>query len=333
MNEETSISYIIPVYNTETEKIKRCIISIEEFNKRIKIKDYEILIINDKSNNEKTIKYKEIFKDYKKIKYFENKVNYGVSYSRNLGIKNANKKYITFVDSDDYLTREYIKNNKIEFKSNIIIFDMYIITRKTIKKYDFNNGKVQWKDALISHLTKSSFTNPVAKFYEKEFLIKNNIKFNEKVIQGEDNLFNIEFLSHKPSVYYYNFPIYVYEFYSLSTAKRWDEKFEQVKNNIKYIYLKRLEILENSNFKNKEEILKEINNQLVESSFGIYLTLIDINDKRKINEYVKQFKEYKIRKKDLKFKQKVYYDIIDKNSNALRLILRSMKNLKNKIKS
>lgn len=332
MNKKTTISYVVPLYNTEVNKLDRCVSSIKKFSKKIEIEEYEIIVINDKSDKSLTEEYKKILMKEENVIYVENEKNYGVSYSRNIGIKRANKQYIMFVDSDDYLTINYMKDCKLNFTSNMIIFDIYIITKKKIRNYKFEKGNVRWDEALINHLTTSSFTNPVAKLYQREFLIKNNIEFDTEVIQGEDNLFNIEFLNNKPTIYYYNFPIYVYEFQSKNTANRWNLEFKKVSNNIKSIYLKRLKILNENNFKNKEEIKKRINNQLVQSSFGIYITLIDINDNDKIDEYVKQFLSYKINKKDLMPRQRIYYNIIVNNNYILRKGIRVIKKTKNRFK-
>lgn len=91
------ISIIIPVYNAE-KTIERCLNSILEQ----RYTDYEIILVNDGSedNSEKIIlEYAE--KD-DKIKYFS-KENSGVADTRNYGIEKATGNYIIFVDSDDYV--------------------------------------------------------------------------------------------------------------------------------------------------------------------------------------------------------------------------------------
>ena len=97
------VSIIIPVYNSEFY-IKRCLDSVAN------IKNAEIIVINDGSTDNTL----EILKGYKNIKIINNE-NYGVSHSRNCGIKEATGKYIMFVDSDDYLNTDmniYDKNNE-----------------------------------------------------------------------------------------------------------------------------------------------------------------------------------------------------------------------------
>ena len=91
------ISVIMPVYNVENYIEK----SIESVINQT-LKDIEIIIVNDGSNdNSKTI-IEKYLKKYTNIKYFE-KENGGLSSARNYGLKYANGEYIAFLDSDDYI--------------------------------------------------------------------------------------------------------------------------------------------------------------------------------------------------------------------------------------
>ena len=95
---------IIPVYNTKPNYIQEAINSA--LNQTLK--DIEIIIVNDGSTNQETLKYlKELEKDNRlKIIHQENK---GPSSARNTGIKEANSKYILPLDSDDKIDPTYIQ--------------------------------------------------------------------------------------------------------------------------------------------------------------------------------------------------------------------------------
>ena len=97
-NEELNLSIIVPVYNTE-KYLEKCLNSIL---KNIPQKT-EVIVVNDGSpdNSENIIKkFEEKYSDI--IKYFK-KQNGGLSDTKNFGISKATGKYITFVDSDDYV--------------------------------------------------------------------------------------------------------------------------------------------------------------------------------------------------------------------------------------
>ena len=98
------ISFIIPSYNSAST-IKRAIESILSQTANIK---YEIIIVDDGSidNTE------EVLRNYAKderIKYYK-KENSGVADTRNYGVKMATGEYIIFVDSDDYISHDLLKD-------------------------------------------------------------------------------------------------------------------------------------------------------------------------------------------------------------------------------
>ena len=100
-------SIVIPIFNSEkflSDTIKSV---INQKNKKT-----EIILVNDNSSDNS----KKICVYYKKkvnfIKLINNKKNLGVGYCRNQAIKNANGKYIVFLDSDDELIENSL--NKLE---------------------------------------------------------------------------------------------------------------------------------------------------------------------------------------------------------------------------
>ncbi len=183
------VSIIVPIYNVE-KYLKECLDSI--INQTYK--NIEILLINDGSpdNSKKIMEYYKK-KDDRILCYY--KENGGLSDARNFGLDKATGNYITFVDSDDYIDRNYIEklynqikkdNSKISQcgfyditdKGNILKSTFY----KTIKKinkldyiyqtYDKYNGEnvVTWNKMY----DKSIFDDirfPYGKIHEDEFVI------------------------------------------------------------------------------------------------------------------------------------------------------------------
>lgn len=97
------ISVVIPVYNVE-RYIAGCLNSVfaQSFT------DFEIVIVNDGSkDNSKEIIAQFQEKYGEKIVYLE-KENGGLSSARNMALEHVNGKYITFLDSDDYLATDYL---------------------------------------------------------------------------------------------------------------------------------------------------------------------------------------------------------------------------------
>ena len=104
------ISIIIPMYNAE-KFIGRLLNCLKEQT----YKNLEIIIVNDGSTDNSL----EIAKKYKKEDKRINIVdieNNGVGNARNVGIKGATGRYITFLDADDYIEHnmyeKIIKNGR-----------------------------------------------------------------------------------------------------------------------------------------------------------------------------------------------------------------------------
>lgn len=97
------LSIIIPIYNVENY-LKKCLESI--FNQKTKY-SYEVICINDGSTDN-SLNILLSFKKFENLKII-NQENQGLSCARNKGINNAVGKYITFIDSDDYISNNYIE--------------------------------------------------------------------------------------------------------------------------------------------------------------------------------------------------------------------------------
>lgn len=106
------ISVIIPIYNVE-KYVTKCINSVL----RQTYKKLEIILVNDGSTDNCGMicdKYKEKYPSLIKVIHQENR---GLSEARNAGLEIANGKYITFIDSDDWVSPDMVntmyKNIKI----------------------------------------------------------------------------------------------------------------------------------------------------------------------------------------------------------------------------
>ena len=114
MKKLPSVTIIIP-YKNNLKYLFPAIKSIL----RQSYKNFKIFIIyddEDKSDLYKIKKFLEVL-DYKKrvqIKIIVNKISLGAGFSRNIGIKKSNSKYVAFLDSDDLWLKNKLKI-QIEF--------------------------------------------------------------------------------------------------------------------------------------------------------------------------------------------------------------------------
>lgn len=177
--ETKKVSIIIPVYNVAAY-LDRCFKSIlsQDF------KDYEVIFIDDGSNDASTALLKSYEQDFPNlVKVFRTK-NQGPGPSRNLGLEQAKGEWISFVDADDYLEKDYLStlvSISEESSAEVIAFNFYVDFNKSIKllwPLFFNKDVISGKEAARRSL---SFINMPAfawsKFYKKDFLESINFAF------------------------------------------------------------------------------------------------------------------------------------------------------------
>lgn len=101
---QLDLSIIVPVYNT-AKFLNKCIESIVNQ----KLLHTEILIINDGSTDDSFLLAKELESQHPKLIKVFDKPNGGLSDARNYGLEKAVGKYISFIDSDDYVDEDMHK--------------------------------------------------------------------------------------------------------------------------------------------------------------------------------------------------------------------------------
>lgn len=123
---EELISIIVQIYNVE-KYLRICLDSIEHQT----YSNIEVLLINDGSPDSSGEICQEYVARDSRFHYFE-KENGGLSDARNYGIERSNGKYLTFIDSDDWVEPTYIddmyqaalKNDSEIVVSNYTQFDV-----------------------------------------------------------------------------------------------------------------------------------------------------------------------------------------------------------------
>lgn len=133
---EPLISVIVPVYNVE-KYIEKCIdsILIQSYS------NLEIILIDDGSTDTSG-EICERFKHKDSRIIVIHKENGGLSDARNSGIDKATGEYITFIDSDDYISKDYIQylyNILKETNSDISICNPVYVYENANNLYDEGN--------------------------------------------------------------------------------------------------------------------------------------------------------------------------------------------------
>lgn len=198
-----SISIIVPVYNS-AKTIQKCIDSL--LNQTYPC--FKLIIINDGSTDD-TLKILKRFKDSRIEIISQN--NKGVSVARNVGLDHANSKYVTFVDSDDYVGKNYL-NNLIKGYENggelSISGINYVINNKFIQK-KFEPRKYDSSQLLIEILKDDGIMGYLwNKLWRLDIIKKNNLRFDPQVMMAEDLLFSVQYIKWLTSAHVLPFSDY-----------------------------------------------------------------------------------------------------------------------------
>lgn len=188
------LSIIVPIYNVE-DYLEECLESL--YN--IKNIELEIILVNDGSKDN-SFKIMEKFKDmYPEKTVLINKENGGLSSARNAGLKAAVGEYVSFIDSDDFIDvdefERFFKEGQKD-KLDVIVGNMrYYTPEKTgdpLFRSDMikNSGILKGVDFFweLFQKPKCFREEVVDDIYRREFLLKNDIWFNENIVH-EDSEF------------------------------------------------------------------------------------------------------------------------------------------------
>lgn len=184
-----TITLIIPFYNSE-KWLERCLNSINA-----QTVPFDALIFIDDGSTDKS---REIVSSYffdKERAIYENEKNCGVGYSRNVGLKAAKTDYVTFLDADDELTPDACMEMRKAIgrhpEANIIQFNHW-------RKYEaIDQMRMKHKEDTAFITLDAMPERPLAwfavwnKVYKLDLLRQNDIRFDETMDWGEDEIFNM----------------------------------------------------------------------------------------------------------------------------------------------
>ena len=229
------LSVIVPAYNAE-KTLRRCIDSLLVSGDEA----VEIIISNDGSCDNTQNIIDEYVSNNTNVSYVIGN-NGGLSCARNRGIKKATGRYITFVDSDDYIVPG-IYSKVIEA---LTVHEPDMLDYQ----YSVSNGDINYesmpsllpKDILLDQEWIRDTIIPVAlnisaqkecfignfvwnKVYKAEIIHAKNVEFDEKRRKWEDRLFSLTFLQYAKT--YYSMSEYGY-YYVCGSSQTLSGRFDQ----------------------------------------------------------------------------------------------------------
>lgn len=285
MNDKVSI--IVPIYNVE-QYLKKCIDSILEQT----YTNLEVLLIDDCTKDKSGQIAKQFEEKDSRCRYIKREKNGGLSAARNTGMKYATGKYICFIDSDDWLDKNYIKVmlGKIkEDDADIVVCDYWMAY--DTKKIRANSLEQLTDDCTIQEKVAYIRNHTWTKMFRKEFFEECGLNFPEDIKRAEDIGIIIPLLTYAREISIVNEPLYYYRQRDNSLSNEKKEK----KINLEF-YDKTVEnMLKNANDKYSLEIEYHA---IIEMMYGKTMLMLKHNYsfkeiKNHLRAFDKHFKNWK----------------------------------------
>lgn len=179
------LSIVVPAYNVELY-LERCIKSF--YQQQLNAGSFEVIIVNDGSTDSTGNIAKDLITAFSNIHLIE-QPNLGLSASRNAGLRFAKGKYLLFVDADDYLIENTLPGLLNFVNTNNLEIGMF-----SQLKIDLNGRKELLRAPIVNDLfvtgeeiyAKRTGDSACKYLIRLDFLINNDLYFNEEAIYFED---------------------------------------------------------------------------------------------------------------------------------------------------
>ena len=278
-----SIGVIIPVYNNE-KFIEKCIKSVLEQT----YKDINIYVVDDGSKDDSARIIKNLEKNNKNIKYIYQE-NSGVSAARNNGLDKSRDEYICFLDSDDFLDKDYAK--KMIQKANAENSDIVTCATKVVLGDEVSKLSTSFEEKkfLYHYLIGSNSCQIESFLIERSLIEKNKLRFEIGRNWSEDTDFLVKALSKANKI------SLVKEYLTYYRIFHKDDSLSSFNmNQIEKSISSSLGLLDDPDLKLSELEIKAIKEYRIPSSivFKLVTALKKGYDKNEIKSLYEKYKDY-----------------------------------------
>lgn len=334
---EVIISVIMPIYNAEKYLVKAVKSVLEQT-----FKNFELILVDDGSIDDSPKICDDFSSQDKRVRVIHQE-NGGICKARNKGIDVANGSYIMFIDNDDEIEENTLKDNYellIKNKADWVKFgkrEILYSGEKSVKNEstNFKRGSYDHKE-IINNLLRFRAEGMMTFLWDsiisKELVDKNNIRLDEKFKSGNEDIdFCEEYAAYARKLVvndkcYYNHytrmgisasskfsneKIMSYKYLLEKSNKRYENYGIQYQNDINYQYIVSKQIVLN--------VCQKLNDagELITKDEKLQI-LKKLKEAKCMNIY-NQMKAYKLLKKSKKL---FIYNILYKsNKNEMLLMV------------
>ncbi|MDO5147056.1 MAG: glycosyltransferase [Eubacteriales bacterium] len=238
-NRSPYFSIVIPAFNVNVQYFTECINSLigQSFS------DYEVIIVDDGSEKTYSLAYDDAAAKDERIRVIH-KENQGVSIARNVGVKAARGKWISFVDADDWMEKDALKTIHYHLCNQNCDMLMFRASRdsadssvdmdyglKTGTLYDFGDYETKrffYHRVMQVPNAKKKRLEPIYyswdKVYSRLFLLDNELEFPAGVAKSEDKIFIALCFEKAKKLYYIGNTLYHYRMNDESVCHSYSAK-------------------------------------------------------------------------------------------------------------
>ncbi len=205
---QEKVSIIVPIYNVRAY-LRRCVDSlVKQVHTNI-----EILLIDDCSTDGSADIAKEYVEKYPQLcRFIQRGKNGGLSAARNTGMEASTGEWLAFVDSDDWVTEDYISamyDVAVRDQSDIVMSSIY---------YYYSNDNYKEMSPFSNLTTESTqkekiaFCRPyaVTRLFRKKFVMDTGLKFPTNVWRAAEQGLIIPLLTRTSKISIIRKPMYYY---------------------------------------------------------------------------------------------------------------------------
>ena len=218
------LSFIVPFYNVEPY-IEECIRSL--YNQDIPQEEYEVICVDDCSPDRSRAIVERLQKEYPTLRLICHEKNKRLGGARNTGIRNAQGKYIMFVDSDDMIKHNCLRHLISEMEAqddDYIHFNLENLSKdgKLIPSNHYIDDTIQMTGPNLFLSQKLSWGQQISacgKIYKLDFIKKNELFFVEDIMY-EDNDYAMRVAAFATRCRHIEYSPYIYRYCPNSVTRR-----------------------------------------------------------------------------------------------------------------
>lgn len=191
------VSIIVPIYNVE-KYLRRCIDSILSQT----FISFELLLIDDGSTDASGAICDEYALMDRRI-HVTHQINRGVSAARNVGLDKSVGKYVCFVDSDDWVTSDYLATLMEQVQGFDVLFFGFFLRYNDESSMSLSLrrqcavNEIEKEQLMLSLCKNDTGYNVLGyafdKIFRRNLIEKYNLRFDENICLGEDEIFALAY--------------------------------------------------------------------------------------------------------------------------------------------